>query len=273
MSNPERVNDAGLKLRVRHSFTQCLSCFRLHPEIWHDLATFEALMGGDDITIANTLYKQEYDLVICTASANCAYTDATVADVAYCMQGQTLATATVMHYSFCESAVTVELPAHCTVNAKCCSGVRNLAVCNGADRQLSCLRTTIAASRLIDTKLGFIASLACRITSRACSKLAAPSSLLRSATAVISGLLKLRSATCPVAQNAYHIDALRHCTTVSTVYCMSARLDENSGCEATVCRRTVEHESKLLFIAAAQCSSMAFSLQRSLIESFYTPVQ
>jgi hypothetical protein len=58
MSNPERVNDAGLKLRVRHSFTQCLSCFRLHPEIWHDLARFEALMGGDDITIANTVYKE-----------------------------------------------------------------------------------------------------------------------------------------------------------------------------------------------------------------------
>eukprot|EP00953_Heterococcus_sp_UTEX-ZZ885_P016426 9235-Heterococcus_DN1.PRE.3 len=163
----------------------------------------------------------------------------------------------MMHYIFCESAVTVEFPACYTVNAKCCVGC-------------TCMPHVVLQH---NTKLGFIASLACRITSRACSKLAAPSSLLRSATAVISGLLKLRSATCPVAQNAYHIDALRHCTTVSTVYCMSARLDENSGCEATVCRRTVEHESKLLFIAAAQCSSMAFSLQRSLIESFYTPVQ
>eukprot|EP00953_Heterococcus_sp_UTEX-ZZ885_P016425 9235-Heterococcus_DN1.PRE.2 len=63
MSNPERVNDAGLKLRVRHSFTQCLSCFRLHPEIWHDLARFEALMGGDDITIANSVYKQAIEVL------------------------------------------------------------------------------------------------------------------------------------------------------------------------------------------------------------------
>ncbi|CAN0184375.1 unnamed protein product [Ascophyllum nodosum] len=60
-SNPELIDEDGLRARVRHSYAQCLSHFRHFAEFWYDLAEYEVSLGENDR--AAEVYRQAVQVI------------------------------------------------------------------------------------------------------------------------------------------------------------------------------------------------------------------